>query len=223
MALLLMMIMVSVSSCGAMFADTQSTILAASYLSKPKEIDAADLQFTRLELDLQKEIDRVETDNPGYDEYSYNLGAIGHNPFTLISYLSAVHTEFTASEVESEIQALFDEMYELTLTPDTETRTRTVTKTGTETTIDLVKRNAPDTPIVYVVNGTNRFKATKEFMEFFKEEHKDEPIYCLPQSEAFVQSRLANQSVVAYNPRLPAALATSVLTHGVWKILKLKF
>lgn len=41
MALLLMMIMVSVSSCGAMFADTQSTILAASYLSPAKEIDAA--------------------------------------------------------------------------------------------------------------------------------------------------------------------------------------
>ena len=138
MALLLMMIMVSVSSCGAMFADTQSTILAASYLSKPKEIDAADLQFTRLELELQKEIDRVETDNPGYDEYSYNLGAIGHNPYTLISYLSAVHTEFTASEVESEIQALFDEMYTLTLTPDTETRTRTVTKTGTRTVTDPV-------------------------------------------------------------------------------------
>ena len=138
MALLLMMIMVSVSSCGAMFADTQSTILAASYLSKPKEIDAADLQLTRLELDLQNEIDRVETDYPGYDEYSYNLGAIGHNPFTLISYLSAIHTEFTASEVESEIQALFDEMYTLTLTPDTETRTRTVTKTGTRTVTDPV-------------------------------------------------------------------------------------
>ena len=138
MALLLMMIMVSVSSCGAMFADTQSTILAASYLSKPKEIDAADLQLTRLELDLQKEIDRLETDYPGYDEYSYNLGAIGHNPFTLISYLSAIHTEFTASEVESEIQALFDEMYTLTLTPDTETRTRTVTKTGTRTVTDSV-------------------------------------------------------------------------------------
>lgn len=28
---------------------------------------------------------------------------------------------------------------------------------ATETTIDLVKCNAPDTPIVYVVNGTNRF------------------------------------------------------------------
>ena len=138
MAVLLVMIMTSVSSCGAMFADTQSTVLAASYLSEPAEIDATDLQFTRLELDLQNEIDNIETDYPGYDEYSYNLGEIGHNPFTLIGYLSAVHTEFTASEVESEIQALFDEMYTLTLTPDTETRTRTVTKTGTRTVSDPV-------------------------------------------------------------------------------------
>ena len=104
-AVLLVMIMTSVSSCGAMFADTQSTVLAASYLSEPAEIDATDLQFTRLELDLQNEIDNIETDYPGYDEYSYNLGEIGHNPFTLIGYLSAVHTEFTASEVEREVQA----------------------------------------------------------------------------------------------------------------------
>lgn len=138
MAVLLVMIMTSVSSCGAMFADTQSTVLAASYLSEPAEIDATDLQFTRQELDLQNEIDNIETDYPGYDEYSYNLGEIGHNPFTLIGYLSAVHTEFTASEVESEVQALFDEMYTLTLTPDTETRTRTVTKTGTRTVTDPV-------------------------------------------------------------------------------------
>lgn len=137
-AVLLVMIMTAVSSCGAMFADTQSTILASSYLSKPSEIDATDLQLTRLELDLQNEIDRIETDYPDYDEYSYNLGEIGHNPFTLIGYLSAVHTEFTAGGVESEVQALFEEMYELELTPDTETRTRIVTKTGTRTVTDPV-------------------------------------------------------------------------------------
>ncbi len=131
-AILLMMVMTSMSSCGAMFADTQSMVLAASYLSEPKEIDAADLQFTRLELDLQNEIDNMETDYPGYDEYSYNLGAIGHNPFTLINYLSAVHTEFTASEVESEVQELFEEMYTLTITPDTETRVRQVQATDEE-------------------------------------------------------------------------------------------
>lgn len=125
-AVLLTMIMTSMSSCGAMFADTQSMVLAASYLSEPKEIDAADLQFTRLELDLQNKIDNIETDYPGYEEYSYDLGEIGHNPFTLINYLSAIHTEFTASEVEGEIQALFEEMYTLTVTPTTETRTRQV-------------------------------------------------------------------------------------------------
>lgn len=125
-AVLLTMIMTSMSSCGAMFADTQSMVLAASYLSEPKEIDAADLQFTRLELDLQNRIDRIETDYPGYDEYSYDLGEIGHNPFTLINYLSAIHTEFTASEVEGEVQALFEEMFTLTVTPTTETRTRQV-------------------------------------------------------------------------------------------------
>lgn len=125
-AVLLTMIMTAMSSCGAMFADTQSMILVASYLSEPKEIDAADLQFTRLELDLQNKIDNIETDYPGYEEYSYDLGEIGHNPFTLINYLLAIHTEFTASEVEGEIQALFEEMYTLTVTPTTETRTRQV-------------------------------------------------------------------------------------------------
>ncbi len=125
-AVLLITVMMSVSSCGAMFADMQSTILAAAYLSEPSEIDKTDLQFSRLELDLQNEIERIETDYPGYDEYDYNLAPIGHDPFALIGYLSAVHTEFTAEEVESEVSLLFDEMYTLTLEPDTETRTREV-------------------------------------------------------------------------------------------------
>ena len=132
-ALLLIMIMTSVSSCGAMFSNGMSTTLAGSYMSVPAEIDAADLAFSELEMELQKEIDSIETDYPDYDEYRYNLDAIGHDPFALISYLSAVHTEFTAADVQGEIESLFDEMYELTLNPTTETRTRTVTKTGTRT------------------------------------------------------------------------------------------
>ena len=132
-AILLIMIMTSISSCGAMFSDGMSTTLAGSYMSVPAEIDAADLAFSELEMELQKEIDSIETDYPDYDEYRYNLDAIGHDPFTLISYLSAVHTEFTAADVQGEIESLFDEMYELTLNPTEETRTRTVTKTGTRT------------------------------------------------------------------------------------------
>ena len=135
---LLIMIMTSISSCGAMFSDGMSTTLTGSYMSVPAEIDAADLAFSELEMELQKEVDSIETDYPDYDEYRYNLDPIGHDPFALISYLSAVHTEFTAAEVLSEIESLFDEMYELTLNPVEETRTRTVTKTGTRTVTDPV-------------------------------------------------------------------------------------
>lgn len=135
-AVMLIMIMTSISSCGAMFSDGMSTTLAGSYMSVPAEIDAADLAFSELEMELQKEIDSIETDYPDYDEYRYNLDAIGHDPFALISYLSAVHTEFTAADVQSEVESLFDEMYELTLNPVEETRTRTVTKTGTRTVTD---------------------------------------------------------------------------------------
>ena len=137
-ALLLIMIMTSVSSCGAMFSQGMSATLAGSYMSVPAEIDAADLAFSKLEMELQKEIDSIETDYPDYDEYRYNLAPIGHDPFALISYLSAVHMEFTAADEQEEIESLFDEMYELTLNPTTETRTRTVTKTGTHTVTDPV-------------------------------------------------------------------------------------
>lgn len=58
--LLVMVIMVAVSSCGALFADTQSMVLAASYLSNPKEIDEAELHFTQLESELQDRIDHIE-------------------------------------------------------------------------------------------------------------------------------------------------------------------
>ena len=137
-AILLIMIMTSISSCGAMFSESMSTTLAGSYMSVPAEIDAADLAFSALEMELQKEIDSIETDYPDYDEYRYNLDPIGHDPFALISYLSAVHTEFSAADVQGEIESLFDEMYELTLNPTEETRTRTVTKTGTRTVTDPV-------------------------------------------------------------------------------------
>ena len=85
-ALLLIMIMSALSSCGSMFTGTVTTTMASTYLSLPAEIDAADLSFTEKEMELQNKIDRIETDYPGYDEYDYNLGAIGHDPYTPVSY-----------------------------------------------------------------------------------------------------------------------------------------
>ena len=175
-ALILIMIMTAISSCGAMFSDGMSTTLAGSYMSVPAEIDAADLAFSELEMELQKEINNRETDYLDYDEYRYNLDAIGHDPFVLISYLSAVHTEFTASDVQSEIESLFEEMYELTLNPMTETRTRTVTdpETGEETeeeyTVTILEVTLTATDLGVVVAG-HMNEEQKEIYALYNETH----------------------------------------------------
>ena len=175
-ALILIMIMTAISSCGAMFSDGMSTTLAGSYMSVPAEIDAADLAFSELEMELQKEINNIETDYLDYDEYRYNLDATGHDPFVLISYLSAVHTEFTASEVQSEIESLFEEMYELTLNPTTETRTRTVTdpETGEETeeeyTVTILEVTLTATDLGVVVAG-HMNEEQKEIYALYNETH----------------------------------------------------
>ena len=175
-ALILIMIMTAISSCGAMFSDGMSTTLAGSYMSVPAEIDAADLAFSELEMELQKEINNIETDYLDYDEYRYNLDAIGHDPFVLISYLSAVHTEFTASDMQSEIESLFEEMYELTLNPTTETRTRTVTdpETGEETeeeyTVTILEVTLTATDLGVVVAG-HMNEEQKEIYALYNETH----------------------------------------------------
>ena len=129
-----MVIAAGVSSCSSIFSGGISTAMAGSYQSQPAQLDASDEAMTSREMALQNTIDKIETDYPDYDEYNYNLEEIGHDPFTLINYLSAVYVDVVAADVDSEIESLFNEMYELTLTPRTETRTRTVTneETGEE-------------------------------------------------------------------------------------------
>ncbi len=81
------------------FSDSSSSLIYGSYNSKPVELDSADADLTSKELSLQRTIDNIETDHPGFDEYRYNLDSIGHDPTTLINFLSAIHGEFTASQV----------------------------------------------------------------------------------------------------------------------------
>lgn len=84
-----------------MFTGTVTTTMASTYLSLPAEIDAADLSFTQKEMELQNKIDRIESDYPGYDEYDYNLGAIGHDPFTLMENSEATTEADAETSTES--------------------------------------------------------------------------------------------------------------------------
>ena len=132
--LFFMLIAAGISSCSAVINGGLSATMAGSYQSVPAQLDASDEAMTSREMALQNTIDSIEDDYPDYDEYEYNLEEIGHNPFTLINYLSAIKVDVVAADADSEIESLFEEMYELTLTPRTDTRTRTVTneETGEE-------------------------------------------------------------------------------------------
>lgn len=107
--------------------EAASILSAATYNSSPQMIDQADLDFSYMELMLRERIDEIEDEYPDYDEYTYTLGSIGHDPFTLINYL---HAEFGTidSDAMACLNDLFNAMYELKLTPTEETRYRLVPK-----------------------------------------------------------------------------------------------
>ena len=113
------------SSCSAMLSGVQSAVISTCYVADDTEINQSELRYTELETDLQMEIDRTEEDYPGYDEYRYNIGEIGHNPYELMGYLSAAYDDFTYAQVEAELSRLFGEQYQLTREEVTEIRTYT--------------------------------------------------------------------------------------------------
>ena len=133
------------SSCSIMGGSGVSGVFMTSYLSEDADMLAAEAAYADLEAELQDELDNYESYHPGYDEYRFDLDEIGHDPYVLISILSAFHEGvFTIGEVQSELQTLFDRQYTLTQTMTMEVRYRTETRTGYDVVTD------PDTGEVTV-------------------------------------------------------------------------
>lgn len=109
------------------------SLAASTYLAEDQDINQAELSYTEWETDLQMEIGRVESDRPGYDEYRYNIGAIEHDPYVLMGYLTAVYQDFSYSEAEGVLRQLFQEQYSLSFSEETEIRYRTETTIDPET------------------------------------------------------------------------------------------
>ena len=137
-AALLLFIMVSagLSSCGAMFSGMMNGVLGTSYTSEDSNLVATENNYAAKETELQQRIDNIERDNPGYDEYRYDLDNIGHNPHELASYLTALLQSYTPQSAQAELNRVFDKQYTLTLTEEIEVRYRTETRTGTRTVTD---------------------------------------------------------------------------------------
>lgn len=116
----------SLTSCSALFFNNLIDYTGASYMSSDEAIRDADLYYTQLEANLQERINRMETENTGYDRYRYNIDEIGHDPFILISYLSAKYEVFEFdSTIKAELDTLFAQQYSL----NTESSNETITET----------------------------------------------------------------------------------------------
>lgn len=128
--LLVLVIAGSVSSCSVLINGGGNVVLGTSYTAEDEDLKGAETDYTKLEDKLRKQIDRIETDHPGYDEYRYNLAEIGHNPYELASLLTVEFGNYTRSQVQARLQSIFEAQYELKLEEKVEIRTRKETRVG---------------------------------------------------------------------------------------------
>ena len=128
--LLVLVIAGSVSSCSVLINGGGNVVLGTSYTAEDEDLKGVETDYTRLEDKLRKQIDRIETDHPGYDEYRYNLAEIGHNPYELASLLTVEFENYTRSQVQARLQSIFEAQYELKLEEKVEIRTRKETRVG---------------------------------------------------------------------------------------------
>lgn len=118
------------SSCSVLFQGMSGGVGASTYQAQDADILAAEAQYLGMEAELQDYLDGYERTH-SYDEYHFDLDDIEHDPYVLISAVSALHGgEWTIGEVGGILQTLFDKQYILTETVTSETRYRTETRTG---------------------------------------------------------------------------------------------
>ena len=128
--LLVLVIAGSVSSCSVLINGGGNVALGTSYTAEDEDLKGVETDYTKLEDKLRKQIDRIETDHPGYDEYRYNLAEIGHNPYELASLLTVEFENYTRSQVQARLQSIFEAQYKLKLEEKVEIRTRKETRVG---------------------------------------------------------------------------------------------
>ena len=107
-------------------------VAASTYPAQDADLTGAEAAYVGLEADLQARLDNYEATH-SYDEYHYDLDEIEHDPYVLLSILSALHDgEWTLADVEGDLQTLFDRQYTLTESVRRETRYTTELQTDAE-------------------------------------------------------------------------------------------
>ena len=135
-ALACCLLIFSLQSCVSSMASVGNglvgAVAASTYPSEDGDMLGAEAAYCALEAELQEYLDTYEGTHD-YDEYHFDLDDIEHDPYVLISMLSALHEgAWTVDEVQGTLQSLFDRQYILTEDVVVEVRYRTETRTDSE-------------------------------------------------------------------------------------------
>ena len=101
-----------------------ASIIGSTYLATDEDITNAELLYTQWETELLAKVQFADRDMPGYDEYRYRAGDVGHNPFELMAYLTCAYRDFKVSEIEGILRGIFEMQYQFTTMEEFETRYR---------------------------------------------------------------------------------------------------
>ena len=105
---------------------------ASTYAAEDADLRGAEAAYCGLEAELQDYLDSYESTHD-YDEYHFELDDIEHDPYVLLSIISAMHEgAWTVDEVQGTLQMLFEKQYILTETVVTERRYYLETDTWTD-------------------------------------------------------------------------------------------
>ena len=134
LVLLILVIFCFITSCSVFFPGGMGTVWTTSYTAEDEDILGAEADYQALEEALRAEVAAIPSSYPDYDEYTWDLDPITHDPHQLAAVLTAIHEAYTRGEVQGTMQSIFDAQYEIILTETIEIRTRTETRTGTDPT-----------------------------------------------------------------------------------------
>ena len=183
----LILLMTSVfSSCSVIFEGLSSTVVSTTYPAEDSDMLAAEAAYCAMEEELQEYLDNYESTHD-YDEYQYELDDIQHDPYVLISAITALQGgEWMIDEIGDTLQTLFDKQYILTETVTTETRYRTERRTGYRTVTDPETGETSERRYTYTVSVPYTYYICTVKLENFNLSHV--PVYIMSQDQLSMYS-----------------------------------
>ena len=196
LAVLLVMFMNMMSSCSVLTEGALGAVGISTYPSSDDAMLGAEAAYCQMEAELQEYLDNYESTHD-YDEYHYDLDSIQHDPYVLISMITALKGgEWTLDEVQGILSMLFEKQYILTENVTTETRYRTETRTGTRTVTDPETGESSEEEYEYDVEVPYTYYICTVTLENFNLSHV--PVYIMSQDQlsmyATYMATLGNRS-----------------------------